>query len=131
MDKGQRDLFDTDLERIRREQLAFLEKAQGVVARITPKEACYVLGVSRPALENALAMRDRKNPPTFAWALHLIKADPEHELLHYLAESVNCEVHEAKDTRTPEQVVAETRAYLQRLGPVGLQIARDLRLLNR
>lgn len=131
MEVDQRDLFDSNTDQIRREQQQFLEVARSVVRRVTPKEAGYAIGTGRTSLENALAVRDRKNPPTFVWTRHLVTVDPQRELLHFLAKAVNCEVIEAKDTRTDSEVIAETEAYLLRLGPIGQKIASDLRLGQR
>lgn len=126
----QDDLFDDpragDKLHVQREQRDFRDVQANSLRRVTSKELAFALDLDPTTVENAYYSRDRKAAPS-TWLPRLVALDPEVAALHWLAERNGFRLV-PEERRTDAQIVAETRAYLERMGPAGFAIIDALKL---
>lgn len=116
-------------ERKEKAEIELLEALRIAVAEITVKELSYRLDVSASLLSDALAERSCKGVRA-AWLITIVEMASEANAIAVsnavLGLRRALEVVKCKPSLTPEQIAERCHEKLQSMGPVGVQLWKEI-----
>ena len=117
-----------DSERTTKTQERLLDSVRRAVANISIKELAFKLNIKPSLLADALAERSSKGVRA-AWLVTILEMADEPfavEILEVLARLRNRET-KPRETYTPEELNERFEEKMRTLGPIGLQLIREVK----